>query len=326
MKAYICETYGPPEVLQLKDIDKPLPAEKEVLIKVAATTVNAADSNTRGLTFVPPGLRFVAKMMLGSKGPKVQIHGSVVAGEVVELGEKATEFKVGDRIYGSGARLGAYAEYCCRAETDAMVKIPDEMSYTEAAAIPYGALTAWYFLKEKANVGPGKKVLVNGASGGVGSYAVQLAKILGAEVTGVCSTANLGFVETLGADRVIDYTREDASDITNVYDVVFDMVVGKTSFKRWRKAIKKGGYYLAVAGGLNDMMAMMRTSLFGSKKVVFGGGTSCEKKEYLEFFNKKFLAGELKPTIGSTFKFDKMVEAHRAAESGKKRGNVVVEF
>lgn len=324
MKAYICEKFGPPEVLQLKEVEKPLVKENEVLIKVHATTVNAADCNIRGMSYIPSGLGFVAKMMMGFNKPKISITGSVLAGEVEAVGKNVSSFKVGDKVYGTGSGLGAYAEYASRPENGALALIPENISYEQAATVPYGALTALYFLKEVAGVSPGQKVLINGASGGVGVYAVQLAQYFGAEVTGVCSTRNLEFVKSLGAARIIDYTVEDPAQTKQYWDVILDVVVGKTSFKRFKNSLSPNGYYLAVAGGLIDMLQMLRTSVGGGKKAKFGGGTACEKKEYMLFLNDLITAGELRPVVDQTFRFEDLVEAHRYTESGAKHGSVAV--
>jgi NADPH:quinone reductase-like Zn-dependent oxidoreductase len=324
MKAYTCEKHGPPEVLQLKEVEKPAPKENEVLIKVHATTVNAADCNVRGLSYIPTGLGFVAKIMLGSKKPKISVIGSVLAGEVEAIGNKVTSFKIGDQVYGSGPGLGAYAEYACRPEKGALALKPGNISFEEAATVPYGALTALYFLRDVAGVSTGQKVLVNGASGGVGVYAIQLARHFGAEVTGVCSSRNLEFVRSLGASKVIDYTKEDPAQSGETWDVIVDMVVGKTSFKRFKNSLTPYGYYLAVAGGLNDMLAMIRTSFSKGKKVKFGGGSACEKKENLEFLNELIEAGKLKPVMDKSYSFAELVEAHRYTESVARRGSVAV--
>ncbi len=324
MKAYICEKYGPPEVLQLNEINKPVPGENDVLIKVHATTVNAADCNTRGLTYIPTGMNTLAKLMLGWSKPKVSILGSVLAGEVVEVGSKVGSFKPGDRVYGTGPKMGGYAEYAAWPEEGALTKIPDKISFEQAAVVPYGALTALYFLSELANVKSGQSILINGASGGVGSYAVQLACHFGAEVTGVCSTKNLEFVRELGAHHVIDYKDQDPAENGNLYDAIFDVVVGKTSYKRFKKSLKPEGYYLAVAGGLKEMVSMIGTSFGKGKKVKFGGGSSSEKLEYLEFLGTLLEKGELKPYIDRQFSFEEMVEAHRYTESGSRRGSVAI--
>jgi len=324
MKAYVCEKYGPPEVLQLKEVENPVPKDNEVLIKVHATTVNAADCNVRGLSYIPTGLGFIAKSMLGFKKPRISITGSVLAGEVEATGEKVTSFKIGDQVFGTGPELGAYAEYACRPEKGALALKPGNTSFEEAATVPYGALTALYFLRDAAKVSPGQKVLVNGASGGVGVYAVQLARYFGAEVTGVCGTRNVEFVKSLGAHKAIDYTQEDSAKMGEKWDVILDVVVGKTSFTRFKKSLTSRGYYLAVAGGLGDMLQMIRTSFAKGKKVIFGGGTACEKKENLEFLKDLIEEGKLKPVLDKTFPFKDLVEAHRYTESGSKRGSVAV--
>ena len=209
MKAYICNEFGSPEVLEIIETDKPEPKPDEILIKVKASTVNAADCNMRGQTYIPSGLGLLSKLMLGFTKPKVTIQGSIVAGEVEEVGSDIKQFKAADRVFGSATNFGAYGEYTCCKETGALTKIPDNISYEEAASVPYGALTALYFLKDMARIQPHQKVLIKGASGGVGSYAVQLAIHLGAEVTGVCSSENIEYVKSLGATQVIDYTKED---------------------------------------------------------------------------------------------------------------------
>lgn len=326
MKAIVCDAYGPPEVLKLKEVTKPAPGKEEVLIKVHASSVNAADCNVRGLTYIPTGLGFVARSMLGFKKPKISIIGSVFAGEIVETGSEVEGFKVGDRVYGTGPQLGAYAEYMCRPVEGALAIMPANISFEEAATIPYGALTALYFLYDRAHVGPGQKVLVKGASGGVGAYAVQLARIFGAEVSGVCSTPHVEYVKSLGAHRVFDYTVEDYTRSGETWEVIFDVVVGQTSFAKNKSSLAPGGFYLAVAGGLNEMLAMVRTSVTGGKRVVFGGGTACEKKESLDFLTELIEAGDLKPVLDRSFTLEQMAEAHRYVESGQKKGNIAVKI
>jgi NADPH:quinone reductase-like Zn-dependent oxidoreductase len=326
MKAYLCYKYGPPEVLLLKEVGKPVPKDNEVLIKVHATTVNAADCNIRGLSYIPPGLGLLAKMMVGFNKPKISITGSVIAGQVEAVGEKVTLFKEGDQVYGTGPELGSYAEYACRPENGALTLKPENISFEEAATIPYGALTTLYFLRDVAGISSGQKVLVNGASGGLGVYAVQLARYFGTEVTGVCSTRNLEFVRSLGAHKVIDYTKEDPSRIGGSWDIILDVVVGKTSFTRFKNSLTPKGYYLAVAGGLRDMLQMIRTSFAGGRKVIFGGGSSCEKKENLLFISDLIEKGKLMPVLDKSFPFDELVEAHRYVETGVKHGNIAVKI
>ena len=324
MKAALCLKYGPPDVLQINEVQKPVPADDEVLIKVKASTVNAADCNARGLSYIPTGLGFLAKLMMGFNKPKKSILGSVVAGEVELVGTNVTRFKPGDRVYGSSDELGAYAEYACWKENSALTKIPENLTFEEAASVPYGALTALYFLQDLAKIKSGQKVLVKGASGGVGVYAVQLAKYFGAEVTGVCSTRNTEFVKSLGADKTIDYTKTDYTKTGEKWDVILDVVVKKTSFSKNRNSLTQKGKYLAIAGGLNDLLQMIWTSIKGGKKVHFGGGTNCEKMENFVFTNQLLEKGNLKPVVDKSFPFEKLVDAHRYVEAGHKKGNVVI--
>jgi len=308
----------------LKEVDRPVPGKNDVLVKVHATTVNAADCNTRGLVYIPTGLGFLARLMLGFRKPKISIQGSVLAGEIEAVGKEVKSFKPGDRVYGTGDALGAYAEYACRPEEGALALKSDILTYEQAATIPYGGLTALYFLRDKAKISGGQKVLVIGASGGVGIFAVQLAHYFGAEVTGVCSTRNIEFVKSLGARKVIDYTKEDVTQSGEKWDVIFDIVVGKTSFSRYKDSLNPHGYYLAVAGGLKDLIWMLRTSISGGRKVDFGGGTACELRENLDFLNELIEAGKLKPIIDKTFPFEQIVDAHRYVETGQKQGNIAV--
>jgi len=324
MKAYVCTQFGPPEVLILQEVEKPEPKSNEVLIKVEATTVNAADCNLRGRTYIPKGLGLLARMMLGFKKPRIPVQGSVLAGVVVAAGKEVRRFSVGDRVFGTGPELGGYGEYACRPEGGALAIIPSNISFTEAAAVPYGALTAFYFLRDMAAIKAGQTILVKGASGGVGIYAVQLARYFGAEVTGVCSTKNMDYVRSLGAHHVIDYTREDFTKTDGKWDIIFDMVVRKTSFRKYRGSLTPDGVYLAVAGGLNDMLQMIWTSVRGGKKVKFGGGASCEVAANLDFIARLLEENAIKSALDKTFGFDMMVEAHRYVESGQKRGNIAV--
>jgi NADPH:quinone reductase-like Zn-dependent oxidoreductase len=325
MKAIIYEKYGTPEVLQLKEVEKPTPKDNEVLVKIYATAVTAGDLNARGFTFVPPGLGLLARLMMGFWKPKKAILGSEFAGEIESVGKDVTLFKKGDQIFGTdGNNAGAYAEYKCMPENGVLTIKPNNMTYEQSASITFGALTSLFFLRDKANTGKGQKVLVNGASGSVGTAAVQLAKSFGAEVTGVCSTKNLELVRSIGADKVIDYTKEDFTKNGEDYDIIFDVVVGKTSFSRSKKSLKPNGFYLAVAGGLKDMLQMVWTSVFGSKKVIVGGGVDCEKIESLTFIKELIEAGKLKAVIDRSYPLEQMVKAHRYAEEGNKKGNIVI--
>jgi NADPH:quinone reductase-like Zn-dependent oxidoreductase len=325
MKAIICTRFGPPEVLQLQEVAKPVPKDNEVLIKVHATSVTAGDCNIRGFVFIPPGLGPLARLMLGFRKPKRPILGADFAGEIEEAGKGVNTYKAGDRVFGiDGNNSGAYAEYMCVRADGAIAPIPANISYEQAASVCFGGLTALYFLREKGKIQSGQKVLVRGASGSVGSAAVQLAAYFGAEVTGVCSTANIALVKALGAHKVIDYTREEITGNGATYDLILDPVVGKTTFSLFKKSLKPGGMYLAVAGGLKEMVQSLTTSLVGNKKVIFGGGTACESKENVAFLAELLEAGKYQPVIDRCYPLEEIVEAHRYADKGHKKGNVVI--
>jgi NADPH:quinone reductase-like Zn-dependent oxidoreductase len=323
MKAIVYTEYGPADVLHLQDVEKPTPKDNEVLIKVHAATVTTGDCNVRGFTFVPTGFGHLTRLMFGLRKPKISILGTELAGEIEAIGKDVTLFKKGDQVFGIGSdRFGAYAEYACRPEKGALAIKPANLTYEEAASLPFGAGTALFFLRDMAKINRGQKVLVHGASGGVGVYAVQLARHYGAEVTGVCSTANVELVKSLGADKVIDYTREDFTQNGETYDVIMDIVVDKTSFSRCKDSLKPKGLYLAVAGGLREGLQMLWTSMTGGKKVIFGSST--ERKEDLVFLKDLIEAGKLKPVIDRCYPLEQTAEAHRYADTGHKRGSVVI--
>ncbi len=325
MKAVVYTEFGPPEVLHLEEVEKPAPKEDEVLIKIHSTSVTTGDSNARGFTHVPPGFGPLPRLMFGITGPRIPTIGADLAGEVEAVGKNVKSFNIGDQVYGiDGNNLRAYAEYVCRPEDGALAIKPANLSYEEAAVVPFGATTALYFLKEKGNIQSGQAVLVNGASGGVGNYAVQLAKHFGAEVTGVCSTKNVEFVKSLGADKVIDYTQEDFTKSDATYDIIFNVVGGEISFSKVRGSLKKNGYFLAVAGGLKEAFQMPWTSVIGDKKVVFGGGTASETKANLDFLRELIEAGHLKAVVDRVYSLEEIVEAHRYVDKGGKRGNVAI--
>ena len=325
MKAIVYTEYGPPDVLQLEEVSKPTPKDDEVLIKIHATSVTTGDVNARGFTHVPPGFGPLPRLMFGIRGPRKPIIGADVAGEIDAVGKDIRSFKKGDQVFGiDGNSLGTYAEYVCRPEDGALALKPVNMSYEEAAAVPFGACTALYFLRDKGNIESGQAVLINGASGGVGTYAVQLARYYGTEVTGVCSTKNLELVKSLGADKVIDYTKEDFTQSGETYDIIFDVVGGKISFSSCKNSLKQNGFYLAVAGGLKEGIQMGWTSVIGGKKVIFGGGTASERKDYLLFLKELIEAGKLKAIIDRRYPLEETAEAHRYVDKGHKKGNVVI--
>ncbi|KAA9019476.1 NAD(P)-dependent alcohol dehydrogenase [Niallia endozanthoxylica] len=320
MKAIVYKKYGPPDVLQLKEIEKPFPKENEILVKVKATTVTAADIRSRSFT-VPLVFWLPARITLGIRQPKKVILGMELAGEIESVGKKVTKFKEGDQVFAASlSGFGAYAQYKCLPEDGPVSIKPSNISYTEAAAIPIGARTALYFLR-KANIQKGQKVLVYGASGSVGSYAVQLAKYFGANVTGVCSTNNLELVKSLGAEKVIDYTAEDFSRTNDTYDVVFE-AVNKSPFTACMKVLKKGGTYINITEPLPKVQ-MLWTQLTSNKKLIWSRN-SPDTPEALNFLKELVEMGKLTVVIDRCYRFDEIIEAHRYVEEGHKRGNVVI--
>ncbi|MFC2023180.1 NAD(P)-dependent alcohol dehydrogenase [Chloroflexota bacterium] len=317
MKAIVYTEFGPPDVLQLKEVEEPTPTDNEVLIRIYATTVATEDPGMRGA----PGLN-------GLKEPKNRILGIYLAGEIESVGKDVRRFRKGDQVYGCTAlrRTGTYAEYVCVPEKGALAIKPANMTYEEAAAVPHGGLTALPFLRDKANIQSGQKALINGASGSVGTAAVQLAKYFGAEVTGVCSTTNVDLVKSLGADKVIDYTQEDFTETDQTYDVIFD-AVGKSSFSRCKSSLKDGGVYLTTVPSLEILPQMLMTSIIRSKRAVIaftGLRRSSKKTQDLIFLRELVEAGKIKAVIDRRYPLEQMAEAHRYVEKGHKKGNVVI--
>lgn len=309
MKAIICTRYGPPEVLKLMEVAKPIPKGNEVLIKIHATTAHVGDAKLRALK---PGLgpaqdfffKPIMRIMIGFKGPRNKILGMDLAGEIVAVGKDVTLFKQGDPVFASayqGFSFGAYAEYKCMPENGLVAIKPSNMTYEEAAPLSNGALTALHILR-KANIQKGQKVLIYGASGSMGTYGVQLCKYLGAEVTAVCSTSNVAMLRSLGADGVIDYTKKNFNDSNVTYDVIFDSVAKIPSSQR-KKSLKKTGIFLDALSSSNGLK-------FKSEDLVF-------LKELCE-------TGMLKTIIDRRYPLEEMVEAHRYVDTGHKKGNVVI--
>jgi len=314
MKAIVYTKFGPPDVLQLQEVEKPTPKDNEVLIKIYATTVVKEDPDMRA----SPGFNGLLK-------PRHPILGQELAGEVEAIGRNVTRFQSGDQVYGIGM-FAAYAEYICIPEDGALAIKPVNMSYEEAASVPNGALTALPFLRDKGNIQPGQTVLIYGASGSVGAAAVQLARYYGAEVTGVCSTVNLEWVKSLGADQVIDYTQEDFTENGKTYDIIFD-TVGKRSFSECKGSLADAGVYLTTVPTPVIMFQALWPAKSGSKKVKFvaaGLRPASEKIKDLVFLTELIEAGKLKPVIDRVYPLEQIVEAHRYVEQGHKKGNVVI--
>ena len=320
MKAIVYERYGPPEVLELMEVAKPTPKHNEVLIKTYATTVTSADWRVRSLE-VPLGFRLIVRLVFGILKPKQPILGSELAGVIESIGKDVAKFKVGDQVFAfSDASMGCHAEYKCMPQDGAVVLKPPSLSYDEAAALSFGGTTALDFLR-RGKLQSGEKVLVNGASGGVGTAAVQLAKYFGADVTGVCSTANMELVRSLGARHVIDYTKEDFTQNGETYDVIMD-TVGTAPFSRSKDSLKARGRLLMVLAGLPDMLRIPWVSVTSSKKVI--AGPVAVRAEDLRFLAGLAEAGEFRPVIDRRYPFEQIAQAHSYVDTGRKKGNVII--
>lgn len=322
MRAAVYERYGPPSVVEIRDVDRPVPGKKDVLVRIHATTVSAADWRLRSAN------PFLARFMNGLWRPKrVAILGLEFAGTVESVGEAVSRFAPGDQVFGStGFDFGTHAEYVCVPEDRSLATKPVNMSLEEAAAVMFGGVSALHFLR-KAEVRAGQKVLVYGASGSVGVFAVQLAKHFGAHVTGVCSTANLDLVRSLGANAVVDYTQEDFSQAGRVYDVVLD-TVGKSGYTRSLRSLVRGGYYVRV-GGSGRLLAMLWdilrgtwVSMTGAAKVVSGVAHAAAGDQ--SFLKSLIEDGKLRTVIDRRYSLDEIAEAHRYVEAGRKRGHVLI--
>jgi len=315
MKAIVYTKYGPPEVLHLEEVEKPTPKDNEVLIRIHATSVSSGDCRLRKAD------PFAVRLFFGLLRPKISILGGSFAGEIEAVGKDVNRFKASDQVFGStGMGFGAYAEFKCLPEDGVMAIKPNNMTYGEAAAIPFGGATALYFLR-KANIKSGQRILIYGASGAVGTAAVQLAKYFGAEVTGVCSTTNVEIVKSLGADKVIDYAKDDFTKTGETYDVIFE-AVGKSSFSGCIKTLNKKGILILGAAGLSQMAQGSWTSMTSGKKIIFG--VISENTDNMIFLKQLIEMAKLKSVVDRTYPLEQIAEAHSYVEQGHKKGNVVI--
>lgn len=328
MKAMTYKQYGSPDVLELIEVDKPVPKDNEILIRVHATSVNYGDILARNFRNVTPrkfNMPFLfwllARIFFGLRKPRIKILGSEFAGEIEAIGKNVKRFKKDDQVFGyRGQSMGAYAQYLCMPEDGVVAIKPVNMSYEEAAAVPSGGMTALSILG-KVNIQSGQKVLINGASGGIGNMAVQLAKNSGAEVTGVCSTPRLEFVKSLGADKVIDYTQEDFTQSGETYDLIFD-ILGRRSFSQCKSSLRPNGRYLLASFKMKQLIQMLWTSMTGCKKVICA--LAPQKTEDLIALKKLIEAGKIKSIIDKSYSLEQAAEAHRYVEHGQKKGHVII--
>jgi NADPH:quinone reductase-like Zn-dependent oxidoreductase len=320
MKAIVYDRYGPPDVLHAMEVAKPVPRDDEVLIRTRATTVTSGDWRVRSLE-VPAGFRLVARLALGISGPRKRVLGMEMAGEVEAVGRDVRRFKAGDQVFAfPGTGMGCHAEYKCMPEGGAVALMPPNLSYGEAAALSFGGTTALDFLR-RGKLRGGERVLVNGASGGVGTAAVQLATFFGATVTGVCSAANAKLVRSLGADRVIDYTAEDFTRNGETYDVIVD-TAGTAPFSRSERSLREGGRLLLVLGGLRDTLQAPWVAMTTRKRVI--AGPAAARAEDLTFLAELARDGHFRPVIDRRYPFAQIADAHRYVDTGRKKGNVVI--
>ena len=317
MKAIAWTNYGSPEVLKLVELEKPTPKKDEVLIKIHASSVTAGDCRLRAFN-VPTGFWLPTRLVFGVTKPRNKISGMDVSGEIESVGSEVTLFKPGDLVYGTtGMKLGANAEYTCLPESAALVAKPSNSNHQQAAAVIFGGMTAIHFLKDKANLQRGQKVLINGASGAVGTAAIQLANYLGAEVTAVCSTANIDLVKSLGATTVIDYSKDDVTQQNETYDVILD-TVGNLNFAQCKRQLTEQGKAILINTGLlTNLSSLFRRNLIC--------GVAAETKENLNFLRARVEAGDIKAVIDRSYPLEQTAEAHRYVDTGRKKGNVVID-
>ncbi|MFW9783820.1 MAG: NAD(P)-dependent alcohol dehydrogenase [Candidatus Heimdallarchaeota archaeon] len=325
MKAIVCTKYGPPEVLQLREVEKPIPKDNEVLIKIHATTVTMGDCEIRSLKFTGL-LKLLMRLGIGFRKPRKRssVLGQELAGEIESIGNKVTQFKKGDLIFGSpGFHFGAYAQYTCLPEKGVILIKPENMTYEEAAAVPIGGLEALHYIK-KAQIQEGQTILIRGASGSIGTVAIQLAKYYGAEVTGVGNPLSLEVMKSIGADKVIDYTNEDFTQNSKTYDCIFD-IIGKSSFSGFERSLNKNGTYLLANPDIKLINREKRTAKNKGFNYISGNRDETnEMLEQLNFLKELIEEGKLKTVIDRRYPLEKMVEAHKFVEEGQKTGNVVI--
>ncbi|MGM7701410.1 NAD(P)-dependent alcohol dehydrogenase [Pseudalkalibacillus sp. Hm43] len=321
MKAVLCNRYGPPDVLEMHELEKPELQENEVLIRVHATTVSSGDSRIRNGNRKTLPLWPISKMALGIRRPRKNILGMDFSGQIEEVGKDVTQFCKGDQVYGFCGK-GTYAEYISVREAGSLSLKPSSMSYEEAASVPFGAVSALDFLR-KGKIQAGQKVLIYGASGSVGTYAIQLAKLFGAEVTGVCSTRNVELVKSLGADHVIDYKNEDYTKNGEKYDLIFD-TLGKSPFSRSKKSLQEKGLYVTAVVDYREVAQILITSKFGKKKII--SGIAGEDPGDLKYLKELIEEGKIKAVIDRKYTKEQIAEAHRYVDEGHKVGNVVINW
>lgn len=320
MRAMVCTRYGPPEVLELQELDKPVPKAGEILIKVRASTVTAGDCEMRSFKF-PVLLWIPLRLYLGVRKPRMKVMGQEFSGEIESAGNEQTIFVEGDRVFGSAElKLGTYADYLCLPADYAIARMADGLSFEEAATVPTGGMNALFFLR-KAKIQPGQKVLIIGAGGSIGTMAVQLAKNSGAEVTAIDSGEKLAMLLSIGADKVIDYRKEDFTATDEIYDVIFD-VAGKSPFSKTINSIKPKGVYLMGNPNIAQMFRRLIRTKKDNRKII--AGAASYKAEDLRYLNGLIADGKIRPVIDRIFPLEELSEAHRYVESGMKKGNVVV--
>lgn len=320
MKAIVYTNYGAPDVLKLKEVEKPISKDNEVLVKISATSVTSGDARIRSLN-VPFGFKLITRLVFGISGPRKPISGFEFAGKIEAVGKNVKQFKEGDKVFGSSDKFSCNAEFVTISEDGVLATKPSNMTYEEAAAVPFGALSSLVYLRDFGKIQSGQKVLINGASGGLGTFAVQLAKNFGAEVTGVCSGSNVEMVKSLGADNLVDYTKEDFTKNGETYDIIFD-TVGKISFSNCKNSLNQNGRFLLAVAGIPEYLQVLWTMIIGSKKAV--AGVALNSKEDLIFVKELIAVGKVTSVIDRRYPLEQTAEAHSYVDKGHKKGNVVI--